>query len=67
MATAGTTTTDLKVRKLHHIQWNVRVHVTREFRFRLWLAVRLIRLAGWVLGTNVTFVNALTDPEPPER
>lgn len=46
---------DLYLRKLDpelsSIQINV--HVTREFRFRIWFAIQLIRLAGRVLGSTV--------------
>lgn len=32
---------------------HIRVKLTRRFRARLWLTVRLLRLAAWVSGMNI--------------
>ena len=63
MATASTK--DVTLRKLTGVQMIVRVRVARELRYRVWLAGQLIRLAGWVLGTDVAFIDA--QAEPPEN
>jgi hypothetical protein len=34
---------------------NIHTVLTREFRIRLWLGKKLIRLAALVLGCNVVF------------
>ena len=31
----------------------ITVQVTREFRFRIWCALRLIRLGWWIAGARV--------------
>jgi hypothetical protein len=38
----------LKVRKIENLV--IDLHVTREFRLRVWLATQLVRLAAWTLG-----------------
>ncbi|NLD42335.1 MAG: hypothetical protein GX657_02455 [Chloroflexi bacterium] len=35
------------------LQVHVRRTHVREYRARMWLAVRLIRLAAWVLGSGI--------------
>jgi hypothetical protein len=39
----------------------VTVHETRRFRLRKWLALRLIRLAAWVLGMGIEVRSEPTD------
>lgn len=41
----------------------VRIKITRQFRFRIWLAVRLVRLTAWVLGCNVRVICETNDDE----
>jgi hypothetical protein len=42
-------------RKFSH-QVTVKVKITSEFVVRLWVAKQLLRLATWVLGANIEFV-----------
>ena len=37
----------------HRVTLNVKIHVSQEFRARKWAAMRLIRLAAWVLGCGI--------------
>lgn len=49
MDTIGTyTVNDLRFAKM-----TVAIKTTKQFRLRLWLAVQLIRLAGYVLGCEI--------------
>ena len=38
---------------------HVQVHLTRELRIRKWIAVRLIKVAAWILGmgTDISIEN----------
>lgn len=44
---------DVTLKKLDHVTLTVTVRVSREFRVRQWISLRLIRLAGWVMGFGV--------------
>lgn len=39
------------------VEIEISFHLTKEIRFRKWLAVRLIRLAALVLGCGIKFVD----------
>lgn len=52
MATAG----PIAVRSMAGTTCTIRVKVTRELRFRLWLASRLMKLAYLVLGARVDLI-----------
>ena len=46
----------LRLRKpLGHATLDLDVRVTREFKIRMWIGVRLIRLAAWVMGGKSRF------------
>ncbi len=32
---------------------NVTLHLTKEYKIRVWIAVRLLRLISWILGTEI--------------
>jgi hypothetical protein len=40
----------VKLRRMPNLVIDVKVVLTREFRFRMWTAAQLVRLAAWVLG-----------------
>ena len=52
---------DVSVRKFDPsmVTLHVQVHVTRELRIRKWIAVRLIKVAAWILGmgTDISIEN----------
>ena len=51
---------------MHQVQMNVKIIHRREVRVRLWLAIQLIRLAGWVSGFDIVF-EGMPKIEPPEH
>lgn len=44
----------VRVGDLGAVELKVSVTVSREVRFRLWLASQLVALAGWILGGRGT-------------
>jgi hypothetical protein len=40
----------LEMRKFENTTATVTVKLTREFRLRTWLAMKLITLASWIIG-----------------
>lgn len=52
----------VKLRKLDDLVVTVTVQVTRELRFRVWLAIKLIQLAVWVIGGR-TAINLQSNVE----
>ena len=53
------------IRKLEGLETTITVQVTRELRFRVWLSIRLFRLAMWVLGGKCAIV--VEDEKPASR
>jgi hypothetical protein len=52
------TLTTAKVRKMpKDVTLEVGIRTTKEFRFRVWLAMKLIWLATVVLGCDVEFIH----------
>lgn len=47
-----------KLRRMPHFTVDVKIVLTREFRFRVWLAAQLVRLATFVMnGTANVDIN----------
>ena len=47
-------TVEMKVRKFNkRMTLHLDIVVTREYKFRKWVAIRLMRLAAWVLDCNI--------------
>lgn len=44
------------VKLMRHIKLTVTVKREREMKVRIWLAAKLVSLAGWVSGMKIVFV-----------
>ena len=54
----------INLRKLNNsIKIEVSLHLTKEFKFRLWVAVKFMRLAALVLGCGIKFVDGEEEEE----
>jgi len=52
----ATSKSEYAIRRLpREVTMDVKVHLTREMRLRLWLAARLLRLAASILGCEIRF------------
>lgn len=54
MANARDAAITIGINRLSHdVVMSVTVAMTRQFRLRVWLALKLIRLATWILGCGL--------------
>lgn len=45
---------NVKMNRLSHdVKLNIRIQQTRRFRLRMWLGVRCLRLAAWIMGCDI--------------
>lgn len=49
---------ELKINKLdNNCFMTVKIKITKQFKFRVFLATRFIKIAAWLLGCNIEIMN----------
>ena len=56
MASVAKCTVDARKYMAEHVTVKVTIQHLREAKIRLWIASRLILLAGWILGAEIRIV-----------